>query len=702
MEQSLADLLTDAFAETSIPSFTDDDLDFESLDLDENISCENVPTKKEGALHQEATDATVLSRKESLDVYKAENVDVKKDFQGAGVMSMDEMTEEDYTSSGGESGEEGSVSGENEEDEEEGTGEKRGDVLMPVHCGDEFYDGNKEDRIFAERQPLAPEGTENPQVRNKDQGESDEEVSYFERVPGRGGEMMIRGDGIEEDKQEREKKKQDSYDSECEDVKIEQEHFLAQRFEQEVENPYRDEPAEATLEFPGISVENLQDLNAEADTEENVERINDFSGDEHQQAGESFADYPSDFSSCEYVEDRGKNQENYQLNASPCASDLGANAKQNTCLERAVTDITWMRDAEDTDDDVGDGYLYSTDLEMDADRFMGLAVAKGEKIEIVEHALDDTAVTWCDDGSETSESESYSSSDNEFQVRKSDEEFSYNVILQDPENNKQLEDTRLQCGSSAEFSRRSVSDDRHIAEYYNRPDSTADCTLFQDPLTTEDSDRAETLSSRVIQWPTEDVNSYLAIQRTTSPSNQGSLDDSFFFDTELEASATTELGQLGDDEYEDDRNWEKEQERIKAFYRFYNDGENGREERQIKVQFCTELLSQVIHYDTDSTSDRDSLSSSTDGEEHPNSAVASEELTEPDDILQVEPACDPPNSQLPHGAPDLRDTQFCSRKHTCLTVLKLTLMMGLVILMGLLMFWLVTDQADWLSHVHFF
>ncbi|KAM7404595.1 hypothetical protein PAMP_011931 [Pampus punctatissimus] len=511
MEQSLADLLTDAFAETSVPSFTDGDLDFESLNFDENISCENVPTKKEGALHQEATDETLLSRKESLDTYKGENVneepsDVKEDFQDAGVMSTDKMPEEDYyTSSDGESGEEGSDSGENEEDDEEGMGEKRGDVLMSVHCGDEFYDGNKEDRIFAERQPLAPEGTESPQVRNKDQGGSDEEVSYFERVPGHDGELMIKGDGIEEDKQEREEKKQGS-DSDSEDMKIKQEHFLAQCFEQEVENPYRDEPAKAILEFPGISVENLQDLIAEVNTEENVERINDFSGEEHQQAGESFADYPSDFSSCEYVEDRGKNQENYQVNASLCASDLGSNEKQNTCLERAVTDVTWMGEAEDTDDG-GDGYLYSRDLEMDAD--------------------------------------------------------------------------------------------------WDLDDSKADCTLFQDLVTTEDSDRAETLSSDVIQCPTEDVNSYLVIQRegtkTTSPSNQGSLDDSFFFDTELEASATTELGQLGDDEYEDDRNWEQEQERIEAFYRFYNDrdGENGREERQIQVQFCTEPLSQVIHYEID-------------------------------------------------------------------------------------------------------
>ncbi|XP_053173167.1 uncharacterized protein si:dkey-183p4.10 isoform X2 [Scomber japonicus] len=735
MDEHLADLLSDAFAETSVPSFPDGDFDFESLHFDEEIdehkigiSYENLPTKEDGALFQEATGETVLSSKETLDTCMAESADeersdVKEDFQGTGVMSVDKTPKKDYTSSDEESEEEGCVSGEDEKGEEEDKemGEKPGDLLMSVHCSGEFYDGNKEDRILAEGQPLAPESTENPQVRNEDQGESesDEEVSYFERVPGRGGEVIIKGDGIEEDEQEGEEKKQDSSDSECEDMKIVQkEHFLAQCFETEIENPYGDEPAKAILEFPEISVENLQDLIAEVDTEENVEKMKDFSGEEHQEAGESFADYPSDFSSCEYVEDGGQNQENDQLNALPCASDLGSNASQSTCLERALTDTTWMGKAEDTDEE-GDGYLYSRDLEMDADRFRGLGVVSGEKIEIVEHVLGDAAVIGCDDGSETSESDSYSYSDDEVQVRRSDEEFSHNMSLQDPANNKQLEDIQPHSGRSTEYYRCSVSDELHATNYYERPDSaafsinwdlnilTADSPLFQDLLTTEDTDTAETLSSGVTQCPAEDITSYSVVQRdcdkTTSPSNQGSLDDGFFFNTELEASGVTELGQLGDDEYEEERNWEQEQERIKAFYRFYDDsdGDYEREERQIKVQFCTDPLSQVIHYETDST-DRDSLSSSTDGEEDLSSTETPEELQEPDNTPQVELACDPPNTQLQESVPDLRGAPLCTRKDKCLSVLKLILKMGLVILMGLLMFWLATDQADWLGQVHFF
>ncbi|KAE8293363.1 hypothetical protein D5F01_LYC08474 [Larimichthys crocea] len=222
MEQSLADLLSGAFSETSVPLFPDGDLDFENLNFDEKlgedktgIARENLPTKEDESLNEEATVRS--ADMETEDIYMAENVDEEQsdgeDFQGAGVKSTDktpEEEEEDYTSSGGESEEEGSASGEDEEDEEEdlGTGEESGELLMSVHCGGGFCDGTKEDRIFAEGQPLAPEGAESCQVKNEEQGdrERDEEVSYFERVPERGSVMMIKDDGIEEDEEKMKKK----------------------------------------------------------------------------------------------------------------------------------------------------------------------------------------------------------------------------------------------------------------------------------------------------------------------------------------------------------------------------------------------------------------------------------------------------------------------------------------------------------------
>ncbi|XP_036958869.1 midasin isoform X3 [Acanthopagrus latus] len=670
MEQTLSDLLTDAFSETTVPSFPDGDLDFENLNFDEDLeedkvdlSLKDLPTKEDEALHQEASAQTaVLPSMETKDTYMSKNVDDEpsdeEDFRGGEF----KIPEEDYTSSDGDSEQEGSASGEEEEEEEDtGTGEKPGELLESVHCAAEYYSGNKEDRIFAEGQPLAPEGAEHTQVRNEEQGESesDEEESYFERVPERGSEMMTKGDGIEEDEREREEEKEeDSSDSEREGMKIEREENV---LEQEVESPQRDAPTKASPEFPEISDQNLQDLIAEVDSEEFAEKMKDFSGEEHQEAGESFADYPSDFSSCEYVEDGGKNQDHPSV------------PKQ-----------------EDTDDEAGEEYLYSIDLEVDADRFRG-------KTEIVEHTLT---------SEDTSESDSYSSSEeDEVQGKKSDEEPLENVCPRGLGNNNPLEEDEI----SDVFARWSTAEDSAAFDInWNLDMSTTDTLLSEEPLTTEDPDKAETLLSHVTPRPGEDEkNTYAAVQRgdtiATSPSNQGSLDDGFFFNTELEAFGASELGQLGDDEYEDERNWEQEQERIKAFYEFYDDsdGENGREGRQTRVQFCADPLSQVIRYETDS-SDRDSLSSSTDGEEDPSSAETSEELREPDATTQMNPVCDPPDLQLPENVPDLSDTHKITRNHKCLDMLKLTLKMCVVVVTGLLMFWLATDQAGWLSQASFF
>lgn len=709
MEQSFADLLSDAFSETSVPSFPDGDLDFENLNFDakfeENktdISHKSLSTKEEEALHQEATAQTAVSSSmQTKDAYTAENADTEQpdemNFQGAGIMSMEETLEDDYTSSDDDYEQEGSVSGDDEEDEDEniGTGEKPGDLLMSVGCRDEYSNGSKEDKIFAEGQPLAQEGADNPQVRNEEQGdsESDEEVSYFKRVPERGSEMTIKGDGIDGDEQETEEDKQeDSSDSESEGMKVEQgENVLAQRFEEEFENPCRDDLAKASLDFPEISMSNLQDLIAEVESEEYVEKMKDFSEEEHQGPGESFADYPSDFSSCEYEEDGGKNKEgNHQ-----------SMAKQDTCLEGAGTDMGLIGKAQNAAE-VGDEYLYSIDLEVDADKFRSLDVATGGITEIVEQMLCYANVTGSDDGGEAGESDSCSSSDDEVQEKRRIEELFENMRPQDVRNHKQWEELH-------DDARWSISDDYNRADQanfnisWNLDASTPDSFLSEDLLTTENTDEAETLFSDMTQRPAEDVNSYSAVQRqdtkTTSPSNLGSLDDSFFFETELEASGISELGQLGDDEYEEERNWEQEQERIKAFYEFYDDSdaENGREERKIKVQFCSDPLSQVIHYETDS-SEQDSLSSSTDGEEDQSSAEQTpEELREPDDTTQMKLDCDPPNTQLPENVPALCNTQNCTQKHKYLNALKVTLRMVVVIVMGLLMFWLATDEAGWLG-----
>ncbi|KAF7657897.1 hypothetical protein LDENG_00020850 [Lucifuga dentata] len=713
MEQSFADLLSGAFSETSLPSFRDGDLDFVNLSFDEKFEEDKtgsshknipIPTKEDEVLHQEATGQnTVLCSLESVTV--AENDDEQRfddknneeDFlsTGVSVMIKDKTSEEDHKSSDGDPEEEGFVSDDEDEEEDMRRGDKPGDWLMSVHCSEDVWDGNKEDKIFTEGQPLALQG----QARNEVQveSESDEELSYFGRFLKGGSEMMIKAEGNEDGDQQREEERQgDSTDSECEDMNIEKneeegENLLAQNFTQEDEGLDRDKPVKSTFEFPELSMQNLQDLIAEVNSEK-YDKMKDFSGEEHQEAGESFADYPSDLSSCEYMEDGGKDQE----------SDG----------QKSVENPEEEEEEEEEEADGAESRETNTDKKIMGWDFETEETDNRGKPEMVEHILGSAVAKGCDE--EKDDINSYSSSDDEIQMRRSDEEeFSDNMCFQNTDSSMQLDDPQHFRGSRAAFSEWSISDDLNNRNNEIRVDSAAFSIFWgTDVLKTEDfssdvfNKEAGTSPADVAQGSEMCTNSYSVIHhedvKTTRASAQGSVDNSFFFNTELESSGINELGQLGDDEYEEERNWELEQERIEAFYKFYNDsdGENGREERKIKVQFCTDPLSQVIQYDTDS-SDRESLNSSTDGEEDLSAAETSEELRQPES-LKSSSALDSPKMQLSEDVLDLCNTQLCTRKHKCVAVLKLILKMLLVILMGLLIFCLATDQLDWFSHVSSF
>ncbi|KAM4609996.1 uncharacterized protein ACJ7VT_013332 [Polymixia lowei] len=795
MEHNFADLLSDAFSETSLPSFPDEELTFESKHFDETVeaaktssSYENlqVSTEEDEFVHTEATGhcKPLTSSLETYDIKVAENDDEEdtgttKDEEDStstrvSVINMDNTTEEQYESSDEDPEWEDSGSEEDEDEEEEEEDEDTGKEQQPgawsvaVHCGEEFWDDNKEDRNLAEGQPLAPEVSESPQVRNEEQGEteseseSDEDVSYFREVPKRGSRMVTQGDWIEEQKK-REERLEDSTDSECEGMKIVKDegkevNLLTQCFPQEDEGQCDDGDVNTTFDFPQQTMQYLQDLISDDDTKEDVlEKMKDFSGDDHQEAGESFADYPSDFSSCEYTGDKGKNDESkYKLNVLPHKPE------ENSCLKSGLTEIATVGSAvemdEKEDQDLDTGWT-GTDVDV---RIMGLGLATGEtdhieKQEISKHASGNAAVKrWggehigdptCLDAEDTfteelegpngagkatislsdeavpnfsqhqynieahtntrrqSESDTYSSSDDEVQVKNSDWKYTDNMCHQYPENNKPAGNAQPHSESTAGFFRGTIFEDLAATNDCNKVKppafstsldidaSTTGALLFEDlTLNTEDTDKEEILPSEV---PTD-------VHTTLYSPSQGSVDDDFFYTSDPADSRITDLGQFGDDEYEEQRNWDQEQERIKAFYKFYDDseGDSGKEGRKTKVQFCADPLSQVIHYDTES-SDRDSLDSSTDGEEDLSSAETDQELRE-SEKLRMNSALHSHHTLLSENAADLNSTQVHTRKHKCLDVLKLLLKMGVVILMGLLMFGWATDQLDWLGQVDFF
>ncbi|XP_061910136.1 uncharacterized protein LOC133654118 isoform X2 [Entelurus aequoreus] len=163
---------------------------------------------------------------------------------------------------------------------------------------------------------------------------------------------------------------------------------------------------------------------------------------------------------------------------------------------------------------------------------------------------------------------------------------------------------------------------------------------------------------------------------------------------------------------------EEEQERIKAFFRFYNDSdrEHEREGRETKVQFCTKPVSGVCQYDSESLS-------SSEEEQGLKMVEEPEEWMERPKSLQIKR--DSPSGALKHET-NINNTQLCKSRHEVMLtlilkysfilplvyfdfvfpqyprLLKLMLMTSLVTLIGLLMFWLAVHQMDWLALCVFF
>ncbi|XP_068180832.1 cilia- and flagella-associated protein 251 isoform X3 [Antennarius striatus] len=501
MDKSFADIRTDAFS----ASFPDGDFDFKNLSLDvkfeAEFSNENIPTEEDETQHQEA----VLFSTETKDVPTAENIAKEPlnedDFQQEEAKNLEKTPENDCKGWDGNSEQDISLSGEDEEDDEEDMvkGEEPRQ-LFTVCCNSRSCNHNKPDRFLTEGQTLDPISSKDLQVRNKEQrdNETDENVTYFGRLPDCGSEMVIKADENDEEKHECKGEKQEGLsDRQQEDTEMKQEESISDGyFREEIYNSCIDGPVKASLEIPEKPLQNQMDLMSENE-EKYLEKMKDFSGEEHQEA----------------------------------------------------------------------------------------------------------------------------------------EKVSASLVVE-------------------------------------RFDA-----------------------------------------RSSNPSNLGSLDDSFFYGTEFEASGISELGQLEDEDFEDESYWKQEQERITAFHRIYYESGRGdrKERRQIKVPFCADPLSQVIYYDSDS-SDRDSFSSSTSGEEDVSSAETSEVLTLAQKLKwhgeskESKTCCELPKIQLPENKEkqDLINKQNCRSKQNCLNMLKVTLKMVLVAVMGLMIFWLVTVESRWLSQILFF
>lgn len=559
-------------------------------------SLESAQANKNKTLHQEVTDqAADQSDAQTHDVAAAKDLLDKEYFCGLGLTGQ---MQEDHRSSDGDSAEGGSVPEEEEDDEEDkeeveeqdyeeddkgdnedkeedceekigGRGEE-GDFLMSTCCSGDFCDGWKEDRTLSEGQPLTLEGSRNPQDRNEEQeGDSDEDLSYFERVPGLSSATRIKGDGADGGEQEQEEGKQEDLSgSENEDVITEEGRAPTLCFDQEEDEINMDTGfelvAKVDLECPDndLASQNLQGLTA--DGEAVVGKIRDFVGEEHQEAGESFADYPSDFSSSEYEESGSKSPtgapwENIWVvrDGGDLRSEEGAKGdnegeeKVDSMLrlgsERSGEGVS----EEDEEDELEEDEVEDEEEEDKREEELEDEEEQEEEQkeqeedegvgELLEHELGDAAAIRCELG----ESDSYSSSEDEASLSRSEEEFADGHLQPEEE----LRD--LSGGLSNTYTKWSSSEESTGFDQSWNPDTL---TLQSRPAESQEL----CTTSVGPTWP--------AVIK-------GSVDDSFFFNTE--APGTTAAGELEEEEYEEERNWEQEQERIKAFFEFYDssDGE---------------------------------------------------------------------------------------------------------------------------------
>lgn len=473
-------------SEASFPSFDEGDLDFENAYSEEDsstISSETIPTKEKQTLHQEAASFSqpgIINTAENIE----EDAPDEVGFQGEVIVSAGKSQEDYYTSSGEDSAQEGEGG--------EGGGEEMKSVKQLMWAGSDkgSHHGSNGDRVrpSEERRPLAPEEDENTRVRKEEQGESEsDEMSYFQRVhehertEGDQQEPDSECEAPKSEEEEEEEEQDDDYDDESNYER--EDNVLTFCSGREDRNPHWDNPVGDIMEFSELMVQ--QDLIAEDDYGKSVEKIKDFSGEEHQDAGESFAEYPSDLSSCESIED-GENDEK--------------NNGQRTGDQAAVQIVT---DSETL--------------------LVGSRGTEQGKAELVETMSGDTPEL------RRETSDSYSSSDDET-LTTSDEEPK--VTSKDLENKSQLEE---RYGGSRMCAR-----------------EDPETGLFPDDLLVSDKEEYPDMT------PAEGV-------RMSS----GFLDDR----SEYPNSQILEAGELGDDEYEDKNNWEQEQERIRAFYKFYDDSD---------------------------------------------------------------------------------------------------------------------------------
>ncbi|XP_042160205.1 uncharacterized protein LOC112222414 isoform X2 [Oncorhynchus tshawytscha] len=619
--------------------------------------------------------------------------------------------------------------------EEEDTGIKNlgspGGWSVVVHYDEESRDGALQDieKIVTTGQPFAEQDSENREVRNAEQGAY--ENSDVRCFVGEDVTMEITADICEEEqRQTDEENQEESSDSDLEVLtssitkKQRKEgnkvaNLLSQQTvpqENEEEDEQEEDGApEVVYDWPDpAATQNVLALMVNAFVEHPLQKkIKEFQLDDHQEADERFADYPSVCSPCKYKKDGGKL-------SSPLEGIWNTEEKVDVMEEVTASISPCVEGAQD----LADCAMFNTNIDTSMRKSIGYHLEP------------------------QSDSNSSSSSDDEEEQQKYKEEHQALPRYQGlPRRDRGSEDSSLQVqwgGGEEDGSKQSVAADLHLSETISDVSTftlhsearrgRAAITISRGTGNMSPSDSEESLPGAV--WTLE------AEQRENKretwlwgEAGPGALEDEHLCKVQLElagrlkshihtdiswdtgennvehggliqdyqydASGITESGELADeeDDEEDNRSWEQEKERIKAFYKFYNDEEEEGENatgtecdfsgRKPRVQFHMDPLPQVIEY-TDS-SDVDLVDNLSDRDEDLDSTERLEEQSEPE-----RQRMSLPETREPQG--ELQDLSKMPQTHTkrdqCLRVLKLLVKITLLTVIGLLTFWWTRYQLD--------
>ncbi|XP_013989801.1 uncharacterized protein isoform X1 [Salmo salar] len=691
MEQNFADSLTDAFSDSTLPSFPEGELDFESVHFDE--------------------ESETVSDHISVETYddEEETQHIDEEEMGSG--------------------------------EEEDTGIKNlgspGGWSVVVHYDEESWDGALLDieKIVTTGQPFAEQESENREVRNVEQGAYENSdvrcfVGFTEDVT-----MEITADICEEEeRQTAEENQEESSDSDLEVLtssitkKQRKEgnkvaNLLSQQtFPQEMEEEEEqdeDGAPEVVYDCPDpAATQNVQALMVNALVEHPLQKkMKEFLWDDHQEADERFADYPSVCSPCKYKKDGGK-----------LSSPLEGiwNTEENVDVMEEVTAAIFPR--VEVEQDLADCAMFNTNIDTSMRKSIGYHL---------------------EPQSDSNGSSGGSSEDEEEQQKYNEEHPALPRYQGLPQRDRGSEDPPLKVqrgGGEEDGSKQSVAADLHLSE------TISDVPTFTLHSEARRGRAAITISRGTGNVSSSDFEESFPGALWTSEAEQregkretwlwgeagpGALEEEHLCKVQLElagrlkshihtdiswdtgennverggliqdyqydASGITESEELADeeDDEEDNRSWEQEKERIKAFYKFYNDDEEEEGEnatgtewdfsvRKHRVQFCMDPLPQVIEY-TDSSSDVDLVDNLSDGDEDLDSTERLEEESEPE-----RQRMSLPETQEPQG--ELQDLNKMPQTHTkrdqCLRVLKLLVKITLLTVIGLLTFWWTRYQLD--------